>query len=147
MLKSWESFKAEALHQKMCRLVLSVMKNTSRLATFGELGQYPLWNKALSLVLKYDWHLSNKVSKESISHSVVTEMRDMYSKGLDCWLIRVNRVKSLLGLTQPPSHLTPNSIGKCISKSVNTLFDRFWLDCINKVQKNGCTCPRDHNKL
>ena len=113
----------------------------------GELGQYPLWNKALSLVLKYDWHLSNKVSMESISHSVVTEMRGMDTRGVDCWLTRVNKVKSLLGLKQLPGHLTHNSIGKSISKSLNNLYDRFWLDSINKVQKNGCICPRDHNKL
>ena len=77
-------FKAEVLHQKMCRLILSVMKNTSRLATLGELGQYLLWNKALYLVLKYDWHLNNKINQETVIHSVMTEMRDMDSKGIDC---------------------------------------------------------------
>lgn len=147
LLQSWESFRGEVIHQKMCRLILSVMKNTSRLATLGELGQYPLWNKALSLVLKYDWHLNNKISRDTISHSVVTEMKDMDSRGVDCWLTRVNKIKSLLNFKQLPSHLSQNSISNKTSKSVNSLFDRFWLDSINKVQKNGCNCPRDHNKL
>ena len=42
LLKSWETLRCEVLNQKLCRLLLSVHKRCSRLATMCELGRYPL---------------------------------------------------------------------------------------------------------
>ena len=147
LLQSWEKFSAETLQQKFCRLFLSVMKKTSRLAVLGELGQYPLWCKALQLSLKYEVTLKNKINDGTLLSSAMVEMSEMANKGVDCWFSRMAKVKSLLKLQSFPSFLKPKVIGKKISKVVNGYFDRFWIDSINKIEKNGCTCPRDHNKL
>jgi hypothetical protein len=57
LLKSWENFRPEILNQKLCRLLLSVHKRSSRLAVLGELGRYPMFIPAIKNCLNYDWHL------------------------------------------------------------------------------------------
>ena len=147
LMHSWEQFKAECLQQKFCRLFLSVMKKTSRLAVLGELGQYPTWCKALELSLKYEWSIFSKIRDESILSAAITEMTDMSKSGIDCWVYRIEKVKSLINLQHIPTFLKPATVSKKISSKVKGIFDRFWIDSINKIEKNGCTCPRDHNKL
>ena len=58
LLKFWEKLGAEVLNQKVCRMILSVHKRTSRLAVLGELGRYPIFIPALKLCLKYESQLS-----------------------------------------------------------------------------------------
>ena len=41
LLNYWEEF--GCINQRMCRILLSVHKNSSRLAVLGELGRYPLF--------------------------------------------------------------------------------------------------------
>ena len=147
LIQSWETLKAEVLHQKICRLILSVMKNTSRAATLGELGEYPLLIKALTLLLKYEWFLYHKSSTDTFIYSAVSKMKEMASRGKDCWYTRVNKIKNLLKIQNNPRYFTPSRVGKNLSKNVKGNFDSFWIRSINKVQKNGCTCPRDHNKF
>jgi hypothetical protein len=45
VLSHWESFQLETLNQKICRMILGVHKKSSRLATLGELGRFPLFIK------------------------------------------------------------------------------------------------------
>ena len=49
----WETFKMEILNQKISRMILGVHKKSSRLATLGELGRFPLFIKGLCHVMKY----------------------------------------------------------------------------------------------
>ena len=46
IIKSWETFLPETINQKVCRLLLSCHKKSSRLAMLGELGRYPLLIKS-----------------------------------------------------------------------------------------------------
>ena len=57
ILKFWESFQPEVLNQKVCGLLLSVHKRSSRLAVLGELGRYPVLLPALRHCLKYEYHI------------------------------------------------------------------------------------------
>ena len=52
LLKAWENLHLEVLNQKLCRLLLSVHKKCSRLATLEELGRYPAMTPALKHCLK-----------------------------------------------------------------------------------------------
>ena len=108
LLKCWEQFKAETIQQKFCRLYLSVMKKTSRLATLGELGQYPLWYKALELALKYEWTLCQQTNNDTLLASALLEMKDMTVRGTDCWFGRISAVKSLLKINSFSIHLKKN---------------------------------------
>ena len=128
-------------------MILSIMKKTSRLATLGELGEYPLWTKALSLTLKYEWHLLNKPGVDRFTSLAMNEMKEMSVQGIDCWYARVEKARSLLNIQQYPGHLSHSSVGNNISKKVQSCFSRYWLDSVNRVEKNRCACPRDHNKL
>ena len=42
IIRTWESFLPETVNQKLCRLLLSCHKKSSRLVMLGELGRYPL---------------------------------------------------------------------------------------------------------
>ena len=122
-------------------------KKKSKLATLGELGQYPLWKSALELTLKYEWHLSNRNDENTIISSALIEMHSMSAKGEECWLTRVNQAKALLNLPAFPSHCKDTYVNRTISRKLKSSFDRYWLDRVNRVEKNGCSCPNDHNKL
>ena len=140
LLKSWENFKSEILNQKMCRLMLSVHKRSSRLAVLGELGRYPMLIASLKHCLKYEWHLSQCDSKSVVS-MVVREMRS--KPELDTWYSRVQVIKGLLNTDN--IHGKKETVSKFLDKKLKSCFDRFWIDQINqtKFDING----NDHNKL
>ena len=126
-------------------MVLGVHKKTSRLATLGELARQPVLLKALSQCLKYDWSLTNKAAQNSLVKSAVCEMNEMAGLGIDCWLSKVRKIKSLLGFNDIQPHVSPSVAGKKISNFLCSKFESFWLREINvvKVGQDGL----DHNKL
>ena len=93
LMKFWESFQPELINQKLCRLLLSVHKKSSRLAVLGELGRYPLLLPAVKLCLKYQYSLEN-VDKNSLIYKTVLEMKNIPQ--LDSWLSRVEKIKTFL---------------------------------------------------
>ena len=95
LLKSWETLRPEILNQKVCRLLLSVHKRSSRLAVLGELGRYPMLIAALKHCLNYEWQLSHCTSNSVVSMAV-KEMKA--SPQLDTWYSRVKKIKTLLEL-------------------------------------------------
>lgn len=108
-------------------MILSVTKKTSRLATMGELGQYPLWTKALALTLKYEWQLQNQTSNNRFTSAALIEMRDMASLWIDCWYTRVCKIKSLLNIPQYPIILNIRLlVVKFKKKFILTLTDSGW---------------------
>merc|ERR1711954_181984 len=62
---------------------------------------------------------------------------------LDCWLSRVEKIKSLLTIKGVCG--TPESVGQVIERSIKSKFDRFYLDEINLIKLG--TDGLDHNKL
>ena len=126
MLQSWESFKFETLNQKLCRLLLSVHKRCSRLATLGELGRYPSFISALKNCLKYDWALK-KSDNKSLIYKALQEMENR--PDLDTWYSRVQSIKSVLGI--PQLHGCIDSVGLQLNKKLQSLFDTFWIDMIS----------------
>ena len=74
------------------------MKKTSRLATLGELGQYPMWCKVLQLSLKYEWSLNNRKNDGTLMSSALIEMAELAKNGVDCWVFRIDKIKTLLNI-------------------------------------------------
>ena len=62
---------------------------------------------------------------------------------LDCWLSRVEKIKSLLTIKGACG--TPERVGQIIDRCIKSKFDRFYLDEINLVKLG--TDGQDHNKL
>ena len=72
----------------------------------------------------------------------------MASSGVDCWLARVNKVQSLLDISDR-LHFKKGS-GKVTTSKLKSQFDRHWLDSLNmtKTKTNqDPSDPADHNKL
>ena len=57
VMEAWDKFQPKLLNRKLCRLILSVHRKTSRLAVIGELGRQPLSMRAIANCLKYEWHI------------------------------------------------------------------------------------------
>ena len=140
LLKCWESFHPETLNQKVCRLLLSVHKRCSRLAVLGELGRYPVFIPALKHCIKYQFHI-DRMDRSSLISITLSDMKN--NPQVDCWLSRVQRIKTLLDIKRV--YGTPDRTGLIIEKQIKSKYDRFFLDQINLVRigKDG----EDHNKL
>ena len=140
LLKSWEGLRSEILNQKLCRLLLSVHKRSSRLAVLGELGRYPMLIASLKNCLNYEWQLSQCDTDSVVSMAV----RDMKARpDLDTWYSRVQVIKELLGTENIRGK--KESVSNLLDKRLKSCFDRFWLDQLNqsKLDEYG----NDHNKL
>ena len=140
LMKCWESFQPELINQKLCRMLLSVHKKSSRLAVLGELGRYPLLLPAVKLCLKYQYSLEN-VDKNSLIYKTLLEMKN--SPQLDSWLSRVQKIKTFLKIGECSGK--PKKVGAFFERKINSVFDRFFLDEITKV--NMGQDGLDHNKL
>ena len=145
LLKSWETFIPETGNQRICQLILSVHKKTSRLATLVELGRYPYFIKALCQSLKYEWSLTHNVETSSLLGCTLKEMEGQASQGIPNWLSKVRKIRELLSIPMFPSSFSPSSVGKKLTKEVQSNFDRFFLSQINNV--NLGDDGLDHNKL
>ena len=140
ILKFWENFQPELLNQKLCRLLLSVHKRCSRLAVLGELGRYPVLIPALRHCLKYQFHIDT-LDSDSLVSKTILEMKN--NPEIDCWLSRVDKIKSLFNIKRLCG--TPERAGLFIDKAIKSKFDRFYLDEINKIKLGDD--GQNHNKL
>ena len=129
LLKSWETFQPEVLNQKVCRLLLSVHKKSSRLAVLSELGRYPVFLPALKQVIKYQYHVEN-MDKSTLIYKTLYDME--INPQLDTWYSRVEKIKGLLKINR--FWYKPEKVGLIIDKTIQSKFDRFFIEEI--YQKN-----------
>ena len=146
LLQSWEKFLPETLNQKFCRLILSVHKKTSRLAVLGELSCYPFLIPSLVQTLKYKWTILNKSKKSSLVFKAVNEMQLYENTNIDCWLNRVNKIEQLCDIPQFQNYCKTEKVKSTIKNKMQSIFDRFYLDEINKF-KPSVHDNINHNKL
>ena len=141
LFNHWEVMQCDRINLQICRILLSVHKKTSRLATIGELGRYPLFTKALSQCLNYKTSLLTRPSTDLVARAI-SDMKSMSENNIDCWLTRVNKIERIINL---PSIRSCKSSGKYISKIIRSKFDLYWLSKVNEVKldSNG----QNHNKL
>ena len=140
----WENFKLETLNQKICRMLLSVHKKSSRLAVLGELGRFPLLIKGLCHVLKYQAKLLQTVDNGSIVSNAVIEMKSNSNPNLNSWWGRVEKIKQNFGIKYSPFSKL-EAIGCHIKKQVKGKFEIYWLREVNKIKLGDDN--KNHNKL
>jgi hypothetical protein len=146
LLNFWEDLPCEKINQKCARMTLSVNRKTSRMAVLGELGRYPLFIKALSQCINYKMSLLGPNKPSSLVTCAVREMQTMASSGVDCWLTRVNKVQTLLNISD--RFTFKKSSGKITTSTLKSQFDRHWIDNLNMTKtKISQQDQTDHNKL
>ena len=126
-------------------MILSVHNKTSRLAVLGELARYPLFIKSVSQCLNYKLSLTSPAAKPTnLLKNALDEMKIMSEQGNDCWLLRVNRIESLLKIRKP--NFYSKTSGKVISLALQSKFSIYWLKKVNefKIRENDSI---NHNKL
>ena len=143
LLGSWENMDAEKLNQKICRMVLSVNKKTSRLAVLGEIARYPIFIPMLAQCLSYKLSLMQRKPQSSLLGHVMTEMSEMSNRGQDSWLTRVENIENILKI--PRTYGPIKTAGKKLTSVLKSKFDRFWLDKVNESKLGPDSI--DHNKL
>ena len=142
LLRAWEGFVPETINQKLCRLILSCHKKSSRLAMLGELGRYPLLMKSLAQMIKYKWSLMRRTNDGSLVSEAVLEMS---GSNHDNWLSRITKAEKLLNISITNLYLSPEGVGKYVKQRIKSCFDLFWKAEVSqgKVDENGL----NHNKL
>ena len=141
LLSVFDSFKAETINQSACKLLLSVHKKATKLAVLGELGRYPLALRAMAHCLNYRQCLARK-PPTSLIGLAMAEMSTMVDSGVDCWLSRVDKMRTLLDL--PRINFSVKS-GQKISKILQSKFDVFWREQVLATRPGPD--GQQHNKL
>ena len=144
LLQFWEQYEPEKINQRICRLLLSVHKKSSRLAVLGELGRYPVFLTSLKNTLKYCQVLLQK-PQSTLVYNVMRDMEQMCNIGQDCWLSKVKMISQLLDLPTFDSYISPNIVGHKSKFQLENKFQTFFLSAINqlKLSSDG----QNHNKL
>ena len=145
LMKSWELFIPETLNQRFCRLLLSLHRKTSRLAVLGELSRYPLLITSLIHSIKYKWTIVNKCDKNSLVYAAVNEMEEYSGLNIDCWLTRIKKIESLCNIKTISGYTKPDIVRNNIKKTLQSIFDRFYIDQINQSKIGDDNV--NHNKL
>ena len=144
IMSYWETFKLETLNQKISRMVLGVQKKSSRIATLGELGRFPLFVKGLSHVLKYYANICKSEGNGSLIGHTKREMKNVENPNIITWFSRVEKIKTSLGIKYS-KFLKSDAIGQIIKKQIKSKFEQFWLNEIKKVKLGDDN--KNHNKL
>ena len=142
LLRAWESFMPETINQKLCRLLVSCHKKSSRLAMLGELGRYPLLIKSLVQIIKYKWSLMRRTNDGSLVSEAVLEMS---GGNYDNWLSRINKMEDLLKISIKNIHLSADCVGKTVKQRIRSAFDLFWKGEVSKDKLDENSI--NHNKL
>ena len=144
ILSYWETFKMETLNQKISRMVLGVHKKSSRLATLGELGRFPLFLKGLCHVLKYFASLCKSDGNGTLIGLTFKEMKTAHNPSIDTWYSRVEKMRISFGL-KFSSFSKIDAVGQLIKKKIKSKFEQFWLNKIREIKLGNDN--KDHNKL
>ena len=65
--------------------------------------------------------------------------------GIDCWISRINKIETLCNIKTFPAYTKAEIIKNNVKKSMQSIFERFYLDEINKCKMGDDNI--NHNKL
>ena len=97
----------ETFHCRFLKYVLGVNKYASNIACRGELGRYPLINKAKALAVKY-WARLEMTSSHLLINCAYQTMKRMESR----WLKSINFTREINGLTEIKLNCQHMSLGR-----------------------------------
>ena len=143
-MAAWDVFKPELLNQKVCRLLLGVHRKASRIAVLGELGRYPVFVRAITHALKYEWHVENNTKKSSLVFKAYQEIKQMDDLE-NGWFSRMKQLKLQLDIPVFKNNCKSETVGKKIKSIVESHFSNLWKQEVNlaKIGNDGL----DHNTL
>ena len=142
LLRSWENYLPEKTNQRLCRLLLSVHKKSSRLAVLGEMGRYPLLMSSMASCITYSQSLLLSPPNTLVARAY-REMQSMVAAGRECWLGKVIAMKKLLEVQDPSPNCKPST--SRVQRVIRSKFDVFYLSEVNKMKLGGDGL--NHNKL
>ena len=142
ILRAWEGFYLETTNQRICRLILSVNKKTSRLAVLGELGRYPTLIKSIVLSIMYERSIT-KYQPGALVGQALTEMSNDGAVG--SWSYRINQIKNILNIPIYPVYWSDHRVSTDVTEKIKSQFDIFYLNEINKTKLGNDGL--NHNKL
>ena len=116
----------------------------NKIVVLGETGRFPLLIKALIHTIMYEWQLQNRVAQNSLIGLAYAEMKQFCDNDKDCWLFRINTIKSSLNINNNGIY-KKSSANKYIKKQVKSMFQAIWLDSIQQINLNSE--GRDQTKL
>ena len=99
---------------------------------------------AIIQTLKYDWVLKNNNDKSSLIKLAHIEMESFCAQGKECWLLSINKIKKVLGVSLP-NYMKSDRVGLILKKTLQSKFEKFWLNEINKIRPGPDNL--DHSKL
>ena len=76
----------EKLNIHMCKYVLRVGKRTSNIATYGELGRYPLYIDTVLAIIKYWLHINKDAETDKLIKDALQDNHVMFQNKKECWL-------------------------------------------------------------
>jgi exonuclease III len=136
-----DKLSGEALHIKVCKLVLGVHKKATNNAVRGELGSYPILIFMLYLSIKYWWSLNMQClhGNNSLVVQALLDNRTLCnsSSRIFSWS---TGIKSILNLTDnsniwdKPNILNASCISRLILCNLHDKYDNYWMHHINNFQ-------------
>ena len=119
----------EKVHLQLCRNILGVSNKTSVVATFGELGCYPLMIGSFSQIIKY-WHrIKTEVDNSFLIYKVVSFMENRESLGQHNWLSTIKFILHYCGMDDVwfnPHTINNGSIAPKCSVILRNKFVDYW---------------------
>ena len=127
----------EKLNIHMCKYVLGVGKRTSNIATYGELGRYPLYIDTVLAIIKYWLHINEDAESDKLIKDALQDNHVMFQNKKDCWLSCVYMILkecNLLRFFNNPQAMTRRHLTD-LKKSLQSKFVKYWSVELHKSDK------------
>ena len=127
----------EKLNIHMCKYVLGVGKRTSNIATYGELGRYPLYIDKVLAIIKYWLHINKDAESDKLIKDALQDNHVMLQNKKDCWLSCVYMILkecNLLRFFNNPQAMTRRHLTD-LKKSLQSKFVKYWSVELHKSEK------------
>ena len=76
----------EKMNIHMCKYVLRVGKKTYNIATYGELGPYPLYINTVLAIIRYWLQINKNAETGKLIKDALQDNNVMFQTKKDCWL-------------------------------------------------------------
>ena len=96
----------EKLNIHMCKYVLGFGKRTSNIATFGELGWFPLYIDTVLAIIMYWLHINKDAESDKLIKDALQDNHVMFQNKKDCWLSCVYMILKECNFFNNPQAMT-----------------------------------------
>jgi len=119
---------------KYSKILLGVNRNTDNLATYGELGIYPLYIDAIDRVMKY-WNTIENRGENPLLQDAYKCIQELHRNGQDTWLTFTTNIKKMTVPLKNDSQLNNSEI-RMLKSKLKKQFELFWQNSIMNDKKS-----------